>query len=206
MSAPEQPQLYLITPYSFDFSLFPNVLKSVLDVSEVACLRLATAGMDEPTVRRAADTLRDMTHERDIPLVIEDHARLVGPLGLDGVHLNDGPRQVRNLRKELGPDPIIGAHCGVSRHDGMIAAEAGADYISFGPVGPTTLGDGSQAPVDLFAWWSEMIEVPVVAEGNLDKDHIATLSEITDFIAIGSEIWAAPNPAEKLQFLIRGLA
>jgi thiamine-phosphate pyrophosphorylase len=110
-------------------------------------------------------------------------------LGLDGVHLTDAARSVRKTRKELGDDPIVGAFCGTSSHDGMSAGEAGADYIAFGPVGDSALGDGSKAERDLFAWWSEMIELPVVAEGALDTDLIETLAPVTDFFAIGEEIW-----------------
>ncbi|MBC7676210.1 MAG: thiamine phosphate synthase, partial [Rhodoferax sp.] len=88
-----------------------------------------------------------------------------------------------------GNDAIIGAFCGITRHDGISAAEAGADYVAFGPVGETPLGDGSKAEADLFEWWSEMIEVPVVAEGSLTADLIAKLGPVTDFFGIGNEVW-----------------
>jgi len=127
---------------------------------------------------------------------------MVERLGLDGVHLNDGPRSVRQARKDLGGDAIVGAHCGTSRHDGISAAESGADYVSFGPVAATPLGDGAIAGGDLFSWWSEMIEVPVVAEGFLDEETVRILCSITDFFAIGQEIWDAENPQEHLLKLI----
>ena len=117
-------------------------------------------------------------------------------LGLDGVHLRD-PRPLRKLRADWGPDPIIGAFCGASRHDAMLAGEAGADYVSFGPVGDN-LGAGEQADRDLFAWWSEMIELPVVAEGGLDVAAIEALADATDFIALGEELWSAPDPVARL--------
>jgi thiamine-phosphate pyrophosphorylase len=118
-------------------------------------------------VARAADACREIAHARDVPLVIEKHAGLVERLGLDGVHLTDAARSVRATRKALGPDRVVGAACGASRHDGMAAGENGADYIAFSPVGDMGLGDGIRAGRDLFAWWSEMIELPVVAEGGL---------------------------------------
>jgi thiamine-phosphate pyrophosphorylase len=77
----------------------------------------------------------------------------------------------------------------------MTAGELGADYVSFGPVGATPLGDGRQAELEIFEWWSLMIEVPVVAEGALNADLIRTLSAHTDFFGIGDEIWAAESPA-----------
>ena len=150
---------------------------------------------------RAADALRLIAHERDVPLVIERHVGLVERLGLDGLHLTDAARSVRAARKELGPDAIIGAFCGASDHDGMTAGEAGADYISFGPVGDSPLGDGTRAPAELFAWWSEMIELPVVAEGALSIDLVATLAPVTDFFAIGSEIWGAEDAPAALAAL-----
>jgi thiamine-phosphate pyrophosphorylase len=40
--------------------------------------------------------------------------------------------------------------------------------------------------------------VPVVAEGAITRELISQLSPITDFIAIGAEIWAEENPVEAL--------
>ena len=78
----------------------------------------------------------------------------------------------------------------------------GADYISFGPVGDTSLGDGSRAEDDLFAWWSQMIELPVVAEGALTLADIERLAPITDFFAIGEEIWRKDDPVAALKTLL----
>ncbi len=198
MSEDERPQIYLITPPEVDLGVFPDVLSSVLDATEVACVRLALSSSDEDHVSRAADALRALTHARDIPLVVETHVGLVNRLGLDGVHLTDGARSVRYVRKELGSDAIVGTFCGTSRHDGMNAGEAGADYISFGPIGASALGDGKAVDIDVFKWWSEVVEIPVVAEGGLDKENLATYSEITDFFGFGSEIWQSEDPAARL--------
>ena len=56
-------------------------------------------------------------------------------------------------------------------------------------MGQTALGDGTIADYDLFEWWSQMIELPVVAEGALDEETVARLAPVTDFFAIGEEIW-----------------
>ena len=189
MSDTDRPQLYLVTPPAFDLEVFPARLASVLDAEEVACVRLALATRDEDEVARAADALRALANARDVALVIEHHVLMVERLGLDGVHLTDGARSVRKVRKDLGTEAIIGAFCGATRHEGIAAAEAGADYVAFGPAGVTPLGDGTLAGQDLFAWWSEMIEVPVVAEGALTADLVAALAPVTDFFAIGDEIW-----------------
>lgn len=201
MTAPEQPQIYLISPPVIDLQRFPEVLARVLDGADIACIRLALASRDEDTVLRSADALREVAHARDVALVIADHLLMAQRLGLDGVHLGDAARSVRAARKALGPDAIVGAFCAASRHDGITAGEAGADYVSFGPIGASALGDGATAGDDLFQWWSEMIEVPVVAEGGLNPEAVARLAPITDFFAIGEEIWGADDPLAALRAL-----
>lgn len=201
----DQPQLYLITPPELDLDTYPDLLAAVLDAHAIACLRLSLASKDEDQLARAADAVRDICISRDVAIVIQDHLVLAERLGLDGVHLSDAARSVRYARKTLGADAIVGCYCAASRHDGITAAEAGADYVSFGPVGDSNLGDGTQADADLFQWWSEMIEVPVVAEGALDTDLIARLATQTDFYGI-SEIWDAPDPAAALGALIKPLS
>lgn len=198
MADVELPQIYLITPPDIELSRFPEQLAAVLDSADIACVRLALATQDEDRISRAADALREVTYARDVALVISEHVLLAERLGLDGVHLTDAARSVRKVRKDMGDDAIVGAFCGASSHDGMTAGEHGADYVSFGPVGTTPLGDGTLAEKDLFQWWSEMIEVPVVAEGALDAEIIAQLSPFTDFFGIGEEIWKTDDPVAKL--------
>ena len=196
----DAPQLYLIAPARLPASELAPRLTAVLDAHPVACLRLSGAG-DEAELARIADLAREIAHARDVAVVIEDHVALAVRHGLDGVHLTQGARGVRHARKELGADAIVGAFCGGSRHEGMNAGEAGADYVSFGPLGPTALGQGTPVDLELLQWWSEVIEVPVVAEGALDAALIRAFWPVADFIALGPEIWQASNPAEALSAL-----
>uniref|UniRef100_UPI0040477B62 thiamine phosphate synthase n=1 Tax=Yoonia sp. TaxID=2212373 RepID=UPI0040477B62 len=202
---PDRPQLYLITPTDLDLLTFPDRLAACLDTTEIACVRLSTASRDETRIAKAADALRELTHARDVALVIDSHIQLVERLGLDGVHLMDGARSVKKSRAALGADAIIGSFCGNSTHDGMTAGEMGVDYVSFGPVGQSPLGDGSTAPLDLFEWWSQMIEVPVVAEGALTQDLIRAVSPHTDFFGLGDELWRHDDAAATLKSLIAAM-
>ena len=206
MDSPEKPQIYLITPPSFELGQFPEQLAKVLDTIDVSCLRLDMASRDEDTLSRAADALREVTHARDVAIVISDHQIMAERLGLDGVHLTDSARSVRATRKAMGSDAIVGSLCGASNHDGISAAEAGADYVSFGPIGTSGLGDGAIADLDLFKWWSEMIEVPIVAEGGLTEELVRTVSPYTDFFGIGDEIWRDENPVAALERLTAAMS
>ncbi|WP_347310221.1 thiamine phosphate synthase [Defluviimonas sp. SAOS-178_SWC] len=205
MASTDRPQIYLITPPDFGLETFPDQLARLLDGTEIACIRLAMAGSDADKIGRAADALRLVAHERDVALVVETHVQIAERHGLDGVHLTDGARNVRAARKVLGADAIVGAFCGDSRHEGMNAGESGADYVAFGPVGDLPLGTGTKADRDLFAWWSEMIEVPVVAEGGLTPTLITDLAPVSDFLGIGTEIWSGEDPLAALKALLAPL-
>lgn len=191
MTEPEQPQIYLITPPAFELARFPDRLARVLDAHAVACVRLALASHDEDRISRAADACREVCHARDVALVVNDHVDLAERLGLDGVHLSDPTKSVRAARKALGPDTIVGAFCGISKHNGMEAGEAGADYVAFGPV-------TQDESAEVFAWWTELMEVPVVAEGGLSLSRATALSEVTDFFGLGEEIWEAEDAVAAL--------
>jgi thiamine-phosphate pyrophosphorylase len=68
------------------------------------------------------------------------------------------------------------------------------------------LFSGETAPLDLFQWWSQMIEVPVVAEGSLDVDLIRQLTPYTDFFGIGDEIWTNDDPVAALRTLVAAMS
>ena len=195
-------KLYIVSPAEFEIEKFSDELKLILDSIEISCFRLALSTQNENVIAKTADVTRDICHSRDVAIVIKDHFLFVEKHGLDGVHLSDGSRNVRKARKNLVKDSIVGAFCGNSKHDGLTAGEAGADYISFGPLSKTTLKDGTIAQNDLFKWWSTMIEIPIVAEGNLNKKVIYSLENDTDFFAFGDELWNESNPLNKLNQLI----
>lgn len=197
MSEENTARLYVVAPAGPGLSQRAETLARLLAAHDIACIRIAAGAASEEELTRAADTLRPICHARDVPILMTDHFRLVTQLGLDGVHLTDGSRNVRSARKALARDAIVGAYAHASRHDGMTAGEIGADYVSFGPLSQSSLGDGVLAPLDLFEWWSEMIEVPVVAEGGLTPQTAADLARIADFVCLGDELWSSTEGPER---------
>jgi len=205
MSDQEHTQLYLVTPSEFEPAEFSLILVDLLDEFDIACVRVALGTRDETRIIKCADSVREICHARDVAVVIQDHVLMVERLGLDGVHFSDGSRHVRKTRKDLGDDAIVGTFCGASRHDGMSAGEQGADYVSLGPISGANLGDGTLAEFDTFQWWSEMIEVPIIAEGGLTPELITKLTPVSDFFAIGDEIWTQDDPKAALSTLIAAM-
>ena len=200
-------RLYLVTPEEGAADAVAATAEALLATGHVACLRLARSGAaGEADWTRLANLLIEPAHAGEVALLVADHHRLVGPLGLDGVHLGDPRTRLAPVRKALGPDRIVGACGGATRHEAMTLAEAGADYVSLGPVRAAgALGDGSLAEDALFAWWAEMIETPVVAEGGVTPEDVARLADLADFFVPGPELWQAPDPVAALERFVAAL-
>lgn len=207
MSDAPRERFYLVTPPRLDPAAFAPLLERALAAVPVACLRIDLGAAPEEDWRAAVNHLQPPCHAADVALLVADHWRLVAPLGLDGVHLGDGRTPLRDVRKTLGQDSIIGAFAGASRHRGMVLAEAGADYVAFGPVGETgMLGGEDRAGDDLFEWWNEMIETPSVAEGGIGEAEAARLSATADFVVPDRRVWDDPDPVARLTAIVAAVA
>lgn len=190
----DKPQLYLITPFLFEPEPFAEELARALDAGAVACVRLQLRGVSDSELKFAIDCLRPVCHSREVALVLLDYDRLAKETGLDGVHFEPGQNRQTEARALLGPDKIVGVGCGASRHQGLIAGERGADYVSFGPVSvDPALRSGELAGRELFDWWQAMIELPVVAEGGMTPDLAAELVGAADFVAACRSVWRHPE-------------
>ena len=98
----------------------------------------------------------------DLAVMIENDIHLAKALDADGVHLRAGSDALAKARDLLGEEKSIGASCALSRHDAMVMAEGGADYIAFGEFDAGG-GAGAVDVADMIDWWADIFEVPCVA-------------------------------------------
>jgi thiamine-phosphate pyrophosphorylase len=103
----------------------------------IAAFQFRVKGMDDHAAARLAAPLQAICAEREVAFIVNDSISLAKRLNADGVHLGqeDGARR---KAARLGPDAQIGVTCHDSRHLAMDAGEAGADYVAFRRLYPTT--------------------------------------------------------------------
>ena len=127
-------------------------------------------------------------------LLLDGHPDLAARAGADGSHLC-GIEALGNAIATLKPARIAGCGGLETRHEAMVAAEAGADYVMCGD--PDTRGDrpAFEAIAQRVAWWAEVFEIPCVG-------FAATLDEVepldaagADFIAMGDCVFGAGHGA-----------
>ena len=186
-----QPRLYLLTPYLADTAGFAAPLQAALEAADVAAvlLRLHEAqGADERGLINRAKTLAPVVQSAGAALVLDGHTDLVARAGADGVHLT-GLDDFAEALERLKPERIVGVGGLATRHDGMLAAERGADYVMFGMPDAGGRRPPFAAIEERVAWWAELFELPCVACAD-SLDEIAPLVAAgADFIALGEWLW-----------------
>ena len=188
MTNPPRPRLYLVTPPLGEAASFLRELGTALAAGDVAALLLRLEAADERTLINRANSVAAVVQRRDVALLIDDHPELAARAGVDGAHLF-GISALTEAIGALKPDRIAGAGGLRSRHDAMLAGEAGADYVMFGDPD----GRGSRPPLEAtterLGWWSQLFEPPCVGYAG-SNDEIAPLAQAgADFIALGEWLW-----------------
>ena len=170
------------------------MLARALDAGDVGAVQLRLKGTDDDAIRRAIDALRPVAHSRDVAFLLNDRPDLAVQTGCDGAHVGADDMDVARARAVLG-DRQLGVSCTDSRDAAMVAGENGADYVAFGAFfASATKATEIRADPALLRWWSEMMELPVVAIGGITAANCAPLVQAgADFLAVVGAVWAHPD-------------
>jgi thiamine-phosphate pyrophosphorylase len=188
------PRLYLVTPALDDTASFVRDLDAALDTTDIAAVLLRLADADERSLVNRAKTIAAVVQRRDIALLLDGRADMVGKVGADGAHLT-GIEALTAALPNLKPDRIAGAGGLRSRHDAMLAGESGADYVLFGE--PDRRGNRPPfgAVEDRVKWWADLVEVPCIGYAG-EAGEVRMLAQAgADFVALGDWIWTHPQGA-----------
>lgn len=184
-----------------DRDLISLTLKAVK--AGVTIVQLRAKKLDGKKFFDLAVQMKNALSPLDIPFIINDRVDIAVASDADGVHLGQKDLPLREARKIIGKDKIIGISVN-SVEEMKIAEIRGADYLGAGPIFPT----GSKADLDPFLGIeglraiAQKTYLPVLAIGGID--HINTQDVIkagADGIAVISAILGNADPAAAAQRL-----
>jgi thiamine-phosphate pyrophosphorylase len=192
-----QPRLYLVTPALADPANIVPQLSAALSTTDIAAVLVRLADDAESILIKRIKALVPAVHNAGAALVLDNRPDLVARAGADGAHLT-GIEEFESAAADLKPDRIAGAGGLITKHDAMLAAERGADYVMFGEPDE----DGERAPfeqiLDRVAWWQEVFQTPCVGFA-ASLDEVAPLAQAgADFVALGDFAFGGPLPVEKM--------
>lgn len=187
-----QPRLYLATPPVDDPAALAAALPDLLSAADVAAVLVRFAPGGERDIVRRAKALASSVQTAGAALLLDGHHDQVARAGADGAHVS-GVDAMREALAALKPDRIVGVGGLATRHDAMVAGEAGADYMLFGEPDARGARPSAEAIAERLQWWAEVFEPPCVG-------HAATLEEVrlfaaagADFVLVGDLVWQDPR-------------
>jgi len=139
--------------------------------------------------------------------IINDHADIAAAVDADGVHLGQEDLPVKFARKLLGDNKLIG----ISTHDleqAVAAESAGADYIGFGPIFPTTTKDTGQVQgINNISIIKQAVTLPVIAIGGINLSNVQdVIRSGADGVAVISAILSAENITGVAEIMLRSIS
>ena len=187
--------LYLVTDRSsMGDCEFESKIRSAVE-GGCTMVQLREKNINSYLMYQRALSIKKITDEYHIPLIINDRLDIMLAVGADGVHLGQQDIPVKIVRRLIGKDKIIGvsAHC---PEEAEKAERDGADYLGVGAIFPTeTKKDIIITPVDVLREIKETVSVPVVAIGGINQNNINTLKgSHVDGVAVISAIMKSKDP------------
>lgn len=187
--------LYAITPDEPDTGRLVAMVDAALaGGAQVVQYRHKSASPALRTAQAVALAVVCRHHAR--PLVVNDHLEVALAIPDAGLHVGvDDADDLVALRARLGPDRLFGVSCYADLALARRAVDAGADYVAFGSVFPsTTKPAATSASLALFAA-ARGLGVPLVGIGGIDATNLDLLVAAgADAAAIISALFESRDP------------
>jgi thiamine-phosphate pyrophosphorylase len=193
-AAKSSARLILVTPVVEDAVGFAPLLEACCREGDVAAVILNLATEDEVMALSAIRIVSTHLQGTGAVLLLSDRPGLVEASGADGAHFSNLD-QLQTTRANLAAGRLSGVGSLASRHDTMVAAESGVDFVIFGEPDASGKRPGFSALVERISWWAEIFQLPCVAfAGSIDE--VSRLAEArADFVALGDAVWSAGDNA-----------
>ena len=198
-------QLQFITHYNHRF----NYVDSARIALEGGCrwVQLRMKGVDEAILEQNAIVIQQMCREYGATFIINDNVLLAQRICADGVHLGRDDMSIKEARKILGDEYIIGGT--VNSFDDILNAikHSAPDYFGCGPYRYTSTKQ-NLAPILGINGYKEIIhqmrvrgiDIPLVAIGGIGREDIP---HILDYgvhgIALSGSVLNAEEPICEMQ-------
>lgn len=148
---------------------------------------------------RKAMKLREITERYGVKFIINDRVDIALICDADGVHVGQSDIDVREVRKLIGNNKILGVSARTLEE--ATCANDGADYLGVGSIFTTsTKLDAKSASFETVKEIKEKVDMPFVLIGGINLDNIDKLKCLeSDGYAIISAILKAEDISKEVE-------
>lgn len=192
-----EPRLYLVTPLLADPSAFSRDLEAALGAADIAAVLVRLADDSESALIKRVKAIASTIQNAGAALLLDSRPELVARAGADGAHMT-GADAFEAAVGGLKPDRIAGAGGLLTKHDAMLVAERGADYVMFGEPDAQGRCPHFDQTLDRVEWWQEVFQTPCVGFAS-SLDEVAPLAQTgADFVALGDFVFGGARPVRDI--------
>ena len=187
--------LYLVTPDWDDTDRLVSISEAGLKGG--AALLQYRHKTASPSLRREqATALLALCRRQGKPFIINDYPELCVELDADGIHIGGTDASVAEVRRQVGPDRIVGSSCYGSLELAQSAQAAGASYVAFGGFYPSRIKKYEvSTPVDIVTRARQAVALPNVVIGGMTRENaVPLIAAGADMVAVISSVYFADDP------------
>ncbi|MFC0244107.1 thiamine phosphate synthase [Falsochrobactrum ovis] len=193
----EHCRILLVAPALADGDMLAKLLAAALSGGDVASVILDSGTLDEATFQASAQKAIPVIQAKGAAAIILNDTRIAGRIGADGVHIEGNFATVAEAMEKHSPRLIVGAGNLRERHASLEIGELQPDYIFFGKIGADTKADAHPRNLALAEWWSELVEIPCIAQAGSSLESIKEAAKTgADFVALGRAVFESDDPAQ----------
>ena len=122
-----------------------------------------------------AFSIKEICASKKIPLIINDNVKIAKETDACGVHIGQSDMELKEARKILGAEKIIGVSC-QTVEQALQAEKNGADYLGVGAIFSTsTKADADNVSISTLKEICRAVKIPVVAIGGISLQNMSQL-------------------------------
>ncbi len=200
------PGIYLVVDPSMEEKILLKKLKAIVK-EEIAAVQIWDNFKHEQDVRQFINSICEICHPEDIPVLINNQWELLLNSTLDGVHFDYMPSNYDRIRKDVGRNFISGI---TLNNDLSLVKEVELqrmDYLSFCSVfSSSTSNSCDLVSFDTIKACKEMTNIPVFLAGGIKPENMQQLKTLSfEGVAVVSGIMSSDDPAGAVKKYINQL-
>lgn len=192
--------LYLVIDPSVPLLVLINKTSSAIQ-GGVGILQIWNHWPDLADKKAITKQIAAVAHQQGIPVLINENRELLQMGEIDGIHFDEIPTDLTELRSAINRPFITGITCGNDFSKIEWAVENGMDYISFCSVFPSGSVDTCEIiNRDIIRKARSFTNIPIFLSGGITLDNLSLLEDTgMNGIAVISGIMNANNTLESAQ-------
>lgn len=153
-------------------------------------IQLCDASLKPAEIITLGCQLKDICRKQKVLFLVNGRPDIAFACDADGVHLTHDDISIEWAKQIIGPRRIIG-YSSVSLKEAMSAAEAGADYISVGPMyAGSSESSNNLCGMDIIRLIKKRVKIPVIASGGININNVEEIVKAeADGVAVSRSIF-----------------